>query len=89
MGNFTRFINHSGKPNVKAELLKIPGKFLGTEQAAFELVYFAKKDILPGEQLLVSYEAEDESYWGALKIVPFPMTPRTFRINLDLEFYTK
>lgn len=84
-GNFTRFINHSDKPNVEAELVKIPAHFLGLSRASFELVYFARKTIRPGEQLLVSYEGEAESYWGAMKIKPFPMTPKTFRLNASLK----
>ncbi len=84
-GNFTRFINHSSKPNVEARLVRIPKNGVGLEPAPFEIVYFAKKKILPGEQLLVCYEGEDKSYWGALNIKPFPMNPRTFRLNADLK----
>lgn len=73
-GNFTRFINHSTKPNVVAYLVS-------TEAHPYEIIYFAKKKILPGEQLLVCYEDEEKSYWSALGIKPFPMTPRTFRIT--------
>jgi hypothetical protein len=89
IGNFTRFINHSSKPNVEAELLEIPRNSLGLEPAAFEIIYFAKKTIRPGEQLLVSYEGEDKSYWGAMNIKPFPMTPRTFQINESLKIVSK
>ena len=84
-GNFTRFINHSATPNVEARMVRIPKNSLGLEPAPFEIVYFAKKKILPGEQLLVCYEGEDNSYWGALNIKPFPMNPRTFRLNKDLK----
>jgi hypothetical protein len=73
-GNFTRFINHSSQPNVIAYLVS-------TQKHPYEIIYFAKKKIRPGEQLLVSYEDEEKSYWGALGIKPFPMTPRTFRIK--------
>lgn len=77
-GNFTRFINHSEKPNIEAHLLK-------TSSDGFELLYLAKKIIRPGEQLLVSYEGEGKSYWGALQIKPFPMTPQTFRLDEKLK----
>lgn len=77
-GNFTRFINHSEKPNVVAYLVSTPSH-------PYEIIYFAKKKILPGEQLLVCYEDEEKSYWSALGIKPFPMTPRTFRIDLSLK----
>lgn len=80
-GNFTRFINHSEKPNVEAHLLRIPANSLGLKPAAFEIIYIAKKTIRPGEQLLVCYEGEEKSYWGAKKIKPFPMTPKTFQID--------
>ncbi len=77
-GNFTRFINHSEKPNIEAQFVRIPKNSVGLAACPFELIYVAKKKILPGEQLLVCYEGEDKSYWGALKIKPFPMTPKTF-----------
>jgi len=84
-GNFTRFINHSDRPNVEAMFLSIPANSLGLAPAPFELIYVAKKTIRPGEQLLVSYEPEEKNYWGALNIKPFPMTPKTFRLNSSLE----
>ncbi len=84
-GNFTRFINHSETPNVEARLVKIPGRGEGLSSAPFELIYVAKKTIHPGEQLLVCYEGEDKSYWGALKIKPFAMTPKTFMLNASCE----
>lgn len=77
-GNFTRFINHSAAPNVVAYLVS-------TRSNPYEIVYFAKKTIQPGEQLLVCYEDEEKSYWGALGIKPFPMTPRTFRLDPSLK----
>lgn len=77
-GNFTRFINHSDEPNIEAHFVRTP-------TSPFELIYVAKKKILPGEQLLVCYEGEDKSYWGALKIKPFPMTPRTFLLSSSIE----
>lgn len=86
-GNFTRFINHSEKPNIEAVLLKIPANAVGLQPAPFELIYVAKATIQPGEQLLVCYEGEDKSYWSALGIKPFPMTPKTFRINSSLKIY--
>jgi hypothetical protein len=88
-GNFTRYINHSSKPNVEAELLKIPRNSLGLEPAAFEIIYIAKKTIRPGEQLLVCYEGEDKSYWGAMNIKPFPMTPKTFQLDSKLKLVSR
>lgn len=87
-GNFTRFINHSDKPNVEAKMVQIPANSLGLLPAPLELFYFVKKTIQPGEQLLVSYEGESDSYWGALNIKPFAMTPQTFRLNASLELIT-
>lgn len=84
-GNFTRYINHSEKPNVVAYLVSIPSNSLGLEPAPAEIVYFAKKTIQPGEQLLVSYEAGDDSYWSVLKIKPFAMTPKTFKLSSSLK----
>ncbi len=80
-GNFTRFINHSEKPNVEAHFVKIPSNKKGLSPAPFELIYVAKKAIHPGEQLLICYEGEGKSYWGAMKIKPFPMTPTTFHLD--------
>jgi hypothetical protein len=77
-GNFTRFVNHSYKPNVIAYLAS-------TKENPYQIIYFAKKDILPGEQLLVSYEDGDDNYWKPLGITPFPMTARTFKINANLR----
>jgi len=82
-GNFTRFINHSDKPNVEAKFLRIPTNSFGLIPAPFELFYVAKKIIRPGEQLLVSYEPEEKHFWGAIK--PFSMTPKSFRLNSSLE----
>jgi hypothetical protein len=83
-GNFTRYINHSVKPNVEAPMLRFPANFRGGP-ATFEIVYMAKKTIHPGEQLLVCYEDEKKGYWGAIGVKPFPMTPKTFRLNASLE----
>jgi len=82
-GNFTRFINHSEKPNIYSEMLSIPSNRLGLAPAPIEIIYFAKKTIHPGEQLLISYEAGEKSYWKVMNIKPFPMTPRTFRLSSD------
>jgi len=84
-GNFTRFINHCDKPNVEADFLRIPTNSLGLEPSPFEILYRAKKTIRPGEQLLVCYDGDDKSYWGALKIKPFPMTPKTFQVDSSLK----
>lgn len=82
-GNFTRFINHSQKPNLEAIFYRIPS--IEGRDAGFEIVYVAKKKILPGEQLLVCYEGEDKSYWGAIGVKPFPMTPKTFYLDSSLK----
>ena len=88
-GNFTRFINHSEEPNVEARLVRIPKNTLGIESAPFELLYIAKKKILPGQQLLVCYEGEDKSYWGALNIKPFAMSPHTFLLKRKIRIDTR
>lgn len=77
-GNFTRFINHSETPNIVAYTLSIPSNEYGVEPSPVEILYFAKKLIRPGEQLLVSYEDGEKSYW--LEGKPLPMTPSTFRL---------
>ncbi|OGN65362.1 MAG: hypothetical protein A3E80_00255 [Chlamydiae bacterium RIFCSPHIGHO2_12_FULL_49_9] len=84
-GNFTRFINHSEKPNIEACLLRIPPNSHGLKPASAEIVYIAKKRIHPGEQLLVCYEGEDKSYWGVMGIKPFPITPKTFQLSSSLK----
>lgn len=84
-GNFTRFINHSDKPNVAAHTVAIPKNPYGLEPSCIEIVYFAKKTIHPGEQLLVCYEAGDSSYWNALDVQPFHMTPKTFQLTSSLK----
>lgn len=87
MGNFTRYINHSSEePNIEARLIEIPQNDIGLEPGRFEMIYFARKKISPGEQLLICYEGDDESYWGAMNIEPFPMTPRTFQIDSKGNF---
>ena len=88
-GNFIRFINHSEKPNIIANFFKIPSNSYGLATLPIEVIYMAKKKILPGEQLLVSYEGDDKSYWSALEIQPVPITPQTFRLNSSLKVYTR
>ena len=78
IGNFTRFINHSNKPNIEAVLVHF-------KDTGFQIIYMAKTKINPGEQLLVSYEGEEDSYWGLLGIKPFPMTAKTFYLNDSLR----
>ncbi len=80
-GNFTRFINHSEQPNIVAHLCKVPANPYGLVPAPIEVIYFAKKTILPKEQLLVSYEEGGKTYWGASNIKPFAMTPTTFQCS--------
>ena len=84
-GNFTRFINHSDKPNVIAELFKIPSNSFGLAPSPLEVIYLAGKLIRPGEQLLVCYDGDDHSYWNTLDIKPVPITPRTFRLDTSLN----
>lgn len=84
-GNFTRFINHSDKPNVDANFYKIPRNSFGLAPSMIEVVYLANKTIKPGEQLLVSYEGDEYGYWACFKIKPFPMTPKTFRLSSSLK----
>lgn len=84
-GNFTRFINHSEKPNVEARILRIPKNSIGLTVAPTEIVYFAKKTIHPGEQLLICYEVEKGSYWGILGIQPSPISPKTFMLDDSLR----
>lgn len=78
-GNFTRYVNHSEKPNVIAYTMAVPPNRYGLAPGPIEIIYFARKTILPGEQLLVSYEDGDKCYWGRKK--PFPITPKTFRLS--------
>src|SRR5579863_589625 len=85
-GNFARFINHSAKPNVVACAFSTPKKNpYGLAPMPVEILYIAKKTIHPGEQLLVCYEEEEGSYWGALGIEPFLMDPKTFQLSTSLE----
>ncbi len=84
-GNFTRYINHSSKPNIEAEIFKVPKNSFGLEPSPLEVFYRAKKKILPGEQLLVCYEDEEESYWKPFKIKPLHMTPKTFTLDKSLK----
>ena len=85
MGNFTRFINHSEKPNIAAHLLRVPTNSYGLSPSSLEIVYIAEKTIRPGEQLLVCYEDEAKSYWGVMKIKPTPITPQTFQLDVSLK----
>jgi SET domain-containing protein len=80
-GNFTRYINHSEKPNVIAYTLSVPSNAHGLSPSPIEVIYFARKTIHPGEQLLVSYEDGDKCYWGGQSVKPFAMTPKTFRLS--------
>ena len=84
-GNFIRFINHSEKPNVKAELFSIPKNSFALTPSPIEIVYVARKMIYPGEQLLISYEAGDNSYWSNLDIEPAFITPKTYMLGKDLR----
>ncbi|MEI8300747.1 MAG: SET domain-containing protein [Chlamydiota bacterium] len=88
-GNFTRFINHSDTPNVEAQMLAIPKNFGKLTSSPCEIIYFVKKRIYPGEQLLVCYEAGGKTYWKPSKIKPFSMTSKTFQLDHNLKVVTK
>jgi hypothetical protein len=84
-GNFLRFINHSEKPNIQARLVRVKKNSLGLQESPIEVFYFVKKTIKPGQQLLVSYEEGEESYWSVLKIKPEPIEPSTFTLDDKLN----
>ncbi|MCH9633596.1 MAG: hypothetical protein S4CHLAM7_03240 [Chlamydiae bacterium] len=84
-GNFTRYINHSTAPNIEAEIFRVSKNAFGLETSPLEVFYRAKTKILPGQQLLVCYEDEEESYWKPFKIEPFHMTPKTFTVDASLN----
>lgn len=87
-GNFTRFVNHSAKPNLEAQLFTVGKNSFGLETAPVEVFYHTKKIIRPGEQLLVSYEGEENCYWGPAEKAPELVLPRTFRLNAALKVVT-
>lgn len=80
-GNFTRYINHSEKPNLIAYMVSIPENSFGINPSPIEIVYFVKRKINPGEQLLISYEAGEKSYWEANEESAYPMDPKTFKLK--------
>lgn len=81
-GSFVRFVNHSDKPNVEAQLV--------FDEKKYKIVYLAKKTIFPKEQLLVSYEdGEEGCYWDVLGIEPYPMTAKTFQLDEKLRLVEK
>ncbi len=84
-GNFIRFINHSDKPNLVAYLFKIPKNPFGLLPSPIEVIYLSNKTIRPGEQLLISYEGDDGTYWKYLKIRPEPITPQTYQLDHNLK----
>lgn len=84
-GNFIRFVNHSHKPNLVAYLFKIPNNPYGLSPSPIEVLYLSNKTIRPGEQLLISYEGDDGTYWKYLKIRPTPITPQTFQLSPQLK----
>ncbi len=89
-GNFTRFINHSDKPNVVADFFAIPTNSYGLTPSPLEIIYLAKKTIQPGEQLLVDYDGDgNHTYWSALGIKPVPITPQTYRLDTFLKLIRK
>lgn len=88
-GNFTRFVNHSEKPNLLAHLYRIPKNSLGLKPSPIEVIYSVKKKIRPGEQLLVSYEGEKNCYWDPSEAKPFPILPNTFVLDKSLKVVQK
>lgn len=88
-GNFTRYINHSEAPNLIAYMVSIPKNIYGVPPSPLEVVYFVNKKIHPGEQLLISYEEGEKSYWNTTTGKPLPMTPQAFKLNSDLRVYRK
>lgn len=88
-GNFTRFINHSTEPNVEAEIYEMGKNAFGLEPMTLEVIYKTKKKVMPGEQLLVCYEDEEESYWKPFGIKPFPMDAKTFTLDENLKLKKK
>jgi hypothetical protein len=84
-GNFARFINHSEKPNVVAFMMALPKNTLGLEPMPVEIIYCAKKTIRPGEQLMVSYEDGEKSYWGVAKIKPIVVLPNSYTLDDSLK----
>lgn len=85
VGNFTRYINHCIKPNIEALIMAIPPNKEGLEEMPIEVVYIAKKKILPGEQLLICYEDEKETYWDAFGVKPIVMDPKTYQLDQSLN----
>lgn len=88
-GNFTRYINHSGKPNLVSYLFKIPPNSYGLPPSPVQVIYMAHTTILPGEQLLISYEGDGETYWKYMDIVPARITPKTFKLDKALRIIDK
>jgi hypothetical protein len=88
-GNFTRFINHSDTPNIAAAYLMIPSNRYGLSESPLEIVYLVKRKIHPGEQLLISYDGDDHSYWGSLGIRPVKITPKSFKLSTSLKVVSK
>ncbi|MFY7842808.1 MAG: SET domain-containing protein-lysine N-methyltransferase [Rhabdochlamydiaceae bacterium] len=82
-GNFTRFINHSEKPNVMAYLTRIKKNVYGLEPSLIEIVFVARKRIHPGCQLLIDY---GQNYWARLGVDPFPLLENTYRLDSNLNF---
>ncbi len=88
-GNFARFVNHSSTPNIEARLCRVPKNSFGLRASPIEVIYFVSKRILPGQQLLVCYEGEENCYWNEEGIKPFPMTPSTFQLSSDLKIISE
>lgn len=84
-GNFIRFVNHSHQPNLVAYLFEIPENPYGLSPSPIEVIYLSNKTIRPGEQLLISYEGDDGTYWKYLNIRPVPITPQTYQLTPDLH----
>ena len=80
-GNFARFVNHSSSPYLAPRLCRVPKNSFGLKPTPIEVIYFVSKKILPGQQLLVCYEGEENCYWNEEGVKPFPMNPSTFQLN--------
>lgn len=83
-GNFTRFINHSAKPNVEAMTFAVPRNRLGLAPSPVEILYLARKEILPGQQLMTCYDDAEGCYWGISGVTPLAVAPETFYLDKQL-----
>lgn len=73
VGNYTRFINHSDsdKANLRFEF----ARYIDSQTEKFAILLKAKKEILPGQQLLYDY---GPLYWGNKR--PADVSPSTYML---------